>query len=206
MHNPRIPPLRAVITRKVSRTLAVAVALTVGLAACSSGSSAGPSIASLASPAANASASTGGSSIASSQQALLDYAQCMREQGVDMPDPRFGADGRPVFGSLFAGLDTSSPEYQAAYQSCSQYLQGVSFVSDPAQRAEQQARLLAFTQCMRADGIDIPDPQPNPAAGPGGGLFGGSDVDVTSPEYQAAYQACAPLLSGTPTSSATAAP
>lgn len=183
------------------RTVVITVAFSLLVTACSSGSSAEPSIASLASlasPAPSASSASGGSSIADSQQALLDYAQCMREQGIDLPDPQFGSDGRPVYGSLFAGVDTTSSEYTAAQATCSQFLAGVSFISDPAQKTAQQARVLAFAQCMRANGIDIPDPQPNGAGGPGsGGLFGTSDVDVNTAAYQAAYQACVPALSAT---------
>jgi len=196
--------LAAGVRRNVTaRTLAITLALTVGLAACSGGSSTQPSIASLASTAPSAPASSDSSSIADSQQALLDWAQCMREQGFDVKDPQFGSDGLPIFGSLFAGVDTGSAEFTAAQDTCSHFRQGVSFITDPAQKTEMAARQLAFAQCMRAHGIDIPDPDPN-ATGPGSrGLFGGTNVDVNSPAYQAAYQACQSTLT---TPSATAAP
>src|SRR5204862_2850798 len=34
-----------------------------------------------------------GASDAARQQAMLDFASCMREHGVDMPDPKFDSEG-----------------------------------------------------------------------------------------------------------------
>ena len=55
------------------------------------------------------------------QDALLEFARCMREQGVDVPDPT--ATGG-IHG-MFANLDAQSPTVQAAIQQCQQYLAGV---------------------------------------------------------------------------------
>jgi hypothetical protein len=68
----------------------------------------------------------------------------------------------------------------------------------PAPNAsDRYAQVLAYSQCMRAHGItDFPDPQ----AGSGGGfslqLKGGpgSDLDPTSPTFQAAQAACQSLM------------
>ena len=57
-----------------------------------------------------------------------------------------------------------------------------------------QAQALAFAQCMRDHGVDMPDPQFG--GGPGGGgmtiAIGGpdSDIDPGSAEFQAAQEAC----------------
>ncbi len=53
------------------------------------------------------------------QDALLEFARCMREQGVDVPDPT--ADG--IHG-MFAKLDPESPTVKAAIGQCQQYLAG----------------------------------------------------------------------------------
>ena len=57
------------------------------------------------------------------EQAMLDFARCMREHGIDMPDPgegglisRVGADGE---------LDPRSEEFQEAQEACRQHLEGL---------------------------------------------------------------------------------
>jgi len=60
------------------------------------------------------------------------------------------------------------------------------------------AKMLAYTNCMRGHGIpDFPDPTPGPN-GQGGGFSisagPGSDLDPTSPRFEAANRACQPLL------------
>ena len=52
------------------------------------------------------------------QDALLEFARCMREQGVDVPDPT-AAGG---IHAMFAKLDPQSPTVQAAIQQCQEYL------------------------------------------------------------------------------------
>ena len=53
---------------------------------------------------------------------------------------------------------------------------------------------LAYAKCMRANGVNVPDPSPN--GGPAGGGGGGGGAFRTlrnSPNFQAASQACASL-------------
>ena len=57
---------------------------------------------------------------------LLEFAQCMREHGIDMPDPgeggfiqKFsGSDGDSDEDSNFSGPDPESPEFRAAEEAC----------------------------------------------------------------------------------------
>jgi hypothetical protein len=131
------------------------------------------------------------------EQAMLDYAQCLRDNGIDAADPQFGADGRPQPGSegggrgLFgAGVDQDSPEFQAAQTACSGLLAGVQRNTDPEAEAERQAQLLEFAQCMRGEGVDFPDPQLGTGGGPGFGGGGFQDLDFQAPAVQAALQVC----------------
>jgi hypothetical protein len=59
------------------------------------------------------------------------------------------------------------------------------------------AKMEAYSQCMRTHGIaDFPDPTAGPNGGGGFQLKGGpgSDIDPSSPKFQAADKACRPLL------------
>jgi hypothetical protein len=98
------------------------------------------------------------------EEALLDFAQCMRDHGVDMPDPQISEDGSG--GILIeqreggSGMDPESEQFQAAEAECEPILEdGMGAIElDPEQQAEMQERLLEFAQCMRDHGIDMADP------------------------------------------------
>src|ERR671931_1377310 len=51
----------------------------------------------------------------------LRHAQCMRDHGVDFPDPTFGANGRVTL-KLGSGLDPRSAAFQAAEKACGKLL------------------------------------------------------------------------------------
>jgi hypothetical protein len=50
------------------------------------------------------------------KEGALAFAQCMREEGIDMGDPTFLGPGK--FHLDIAGLDTSSPAFIAAQETC----------------------------------------------------------------------------------------
>ncbi|HVV90917.1 MAG TPA: hypothetical protein VHB53_10525 [Solirubrobacterales bacterium] len=50
------------------------------------------------------------------KEGALAFAQCMREEGIDMGDPKFL--GRGKFHLDIAGIDTSSPAFEAAREAC----------------------------------------------------------------------------------------
>lgn len=116
------------------------------------------------------------------QQLLLKYAQCMRDNGVSMPDPVEGEAG-----SLYEGVDQSSTAFQSADAVCGPILQGVVDERDSQSdedQAQQQEEMLALAKCLRDNGIDVPDPVPG-AAKP----FGDS-LDRTDPAVAQALEKC----------------
>jgi predicted small lipoprotein YifL len=52
------------------------------------------------------------------QDAFLEYAACMREHGIDMPDPEFSEDGGGAFQRGGPGMDPDDPEFAAAHEAC----------------------------------------------------------------------------------------
>lgn len=86
---------------------------------------------------------------ANPEQSAVRYAQCMRENGVDIPDP--GSTGALA---LPDGYDRTDPAINAAEQACAQYLPTVG----AEERKANDDRLLALTSCLRENGIDINDP------------------------------------------------
>jgi hypothetical protein len=53
------------------------------------------------------------------QQQMLDLAKCMREHGINMPDPEPGGGIKITKGS---GLNPDDPKFQAAMEACRQYV------------------------------------------------------------------------------------
>lgn len=63
-----------------------------------------------------------GTDLTSFADALLEYAQCMRENGFDLPDPDFtDLAGQGPFG----GIDQNDPDFVAADETCRSVLQGI---------------------------------------------------------------------------------
>ncbi len=179
-----------------------AVAVTLVAAACG-GSASSAGVATLQSAVPAASDPAASAAPVDFQQALLDYTQCLRDNGVDVADPQFGADGRPEFGGAadgggqFGDVDTGSPEFQAAQEACGDLIVGAQRQIDPEGQAERQAQLLVFAECMRDEGIDFPDPQLGTGGGgPGFGGGGFADLDFQSTEVQAALDICRADLGG----------
>jgi hypothetical protein len=119
------------------------------------------------------------------QQLMLKYAQCMRDNGVELPDPVAGKAG-----SLYEGVDQDSPAFRSADAVCAPILQGI--VDDrKADSGENQDEMLALAECLREHGVDVQDPVPG-AEKP----FGDS-LDRTDPAVAQAIEACATPATGT---------
>jgi hypothetical protein len=139
-------------------------------------------------------ASAGGGAVAGStasaepvgdDERRLKFAECMRENGIDMPDPEPGGGGMVRLGD---GVDPQKA--RAAMEQCREHLPngGESRQLDP----EQLENLRKMAQCMRDNGVeDFPDP-------PADGViqFGGGDrnIDPNDPTVRAALQKCQQYL------------
>ncbi len=130
------------------------------------------------------------------QTAVLAYAKCLRSEGFDVPDPNFsqgGGGGGGLF--LGSGINRNDPKFQKAQEKCRPILAAVRPQFNPADRQKFQDAALKFAQCMRKNGVDVPDPDFSGSGGPGGGpgrggLFGGGNIDPSDPKVQAAMQTC----------------
>ncbi len=138
-------------------------------------------------PTASASSGTGDSrpDPVKDQENFLKYAQCMREQGVDMPDPQM--DGGGI--SMMIPQGTDKAKVDAANELCKQHLPngGQPMKADP----EMQEKMRKFAQCMRDNGLpDFPDPDEDGGIRIDGGGPGGGGVDPRSEAFKKAEAAC----------------
>jgi hypothetical protein len=102
--------------------------------------------------------------------------QCLRENGVEVPD-------NPAAG--VAAGDIDADELQAALNGPCKQFQDEAFGSiSEEDRQEMQDRFQKFAQCMRDNGVDVPD-----ITG-GGPPAGGGGIDQDDPDVQAASEKC----------------
>lgn len=112
---------------------------------------------------------------ADTQQAMLDFAACMRDNGVDMADPTFDANGNPQGGirpGADSNVDPRSDEFQAAQDACGDKLAGVQFGGPGGpggfDRTAIQDGLNNFTACLRDQGLQVDDITLGDGPGAGG--------------------------------------
>lgn len=165
------------------RSIAAALLVTGGLAlaACGEDESSG--------------ASNGGDSREQkARDAALKWAECMRGEGIDVPDPQFGEDGK-VQQTMRNQQGVSREKVEAAQEKCQEHRKGA---GGQAPSEEEQAKMreeaLAFAQCMRDHGVDFPDPQFEEG---GGVMFRGRrGVDPNDPDFREAQEACRDKMPG----------
>ncbi|GIR94743.1 MAG: hypothetical protein CM15mP97_0370 [Actinomycetota bacterium] len=123
------------------------------------------------------------------EEGVLDFAQCMREEGINFPDPTFDIDGNPQFDNLEI---ENEEEFESAFENCEDILRNAlpeQFDLDPEVEAALVDASLEFSQCMRDQGIDFPDPKPGEF---GFFAFRDADIDFTSEAVQNAFEICQP--------------
>jgi hypothetical protein len=136
-------------------------------------------------------------------EGALKFSKCMREHGIDMPDPqRVGKGGIKLSGGK---VNFNDPKMKSAQSACQKYMQiGGGETIDPAKRAKLQEAALSYARCMRGQGVNMPDPkiagnggltfQAGPGSGPKSssstGPRGGLGANPDSPKFKAADKAC----------------
>ena len=157
-------------------TLTAAAAAALALAAC--GEDAGSGSGENASPRERA------------QQGALKFARCMRENGVDMPDPQVGDNGLVRIGpgpGQGGPSGPDSPQERRALEACGKHLEEGGEAPDDAAMAKHRDAFVAYARCMREEGVDVPDPSQD------GMVLDARDPDAPdpdSPEFQRADTVC----------------
>lgn len=177
------------------------VALALVAAAC--GGSNDDGVASLEGEAEAANAETDERSF---EESLLGFTQCLREEGLDVPDPEFDEDGNLRFqpgGGAGGDQDIELDDLLEARDACSEFLVGISLSRFGIDQTALEDNLLTYAECMRGEGYDLPDPdlgstlrrilgqgEQNPEGAADIGPFG--DVDFEDPDFIAADAVCRP--------------
>ncbi|MBI4935501.1 MAG: hypothetical protein HY828_16595 [Actinobacteria bacterium] len=118
------------------------------------------------------------------QEQWLQFAQCMRDNGVDMADPTFDADGNLQGGfGPDSGIDFRDDATRTALEACQEIMPaggpGGGGGGPQFDRTEIQESLTEFTACLRDQGLEVDDV--DFGAGPGGAGPGGPPADGSLP-------------------------
>jgi hypothetical protein len=135
-----------------------------------------------------------GSNDRQEREAALNFAECMRGQGIDMPDPQIGEDGT----ILQSRPEGDRNELRAAQRACRRFRSRGGRAPSEEERQEQQEmleRAVAYAECMREEGIDVPDPKIDED---GKNLIGGNGLDRDDPDFSKADETCRSKVSGLP--------
>jgi hypothetical protein len=123
------------------------------------------------------------------REAMLAFAKCMRDQGIDMPDPTF--DGGRVMQR--GPEERVSPEkMRKADQECRKHMEGLEPPElSPEQQQEMKEGALAHAKCMREHGLEnFPDPTFDENGGAQIRIGPGTGLDPDDPKFQAAEKEC----------------
>jgi len=184
------------------RTLGVVAAMIMLLAACSSGETEPTmdTIATLETSTSTTGDTTTTTEAPTLEEVALDFTNCMRDNGIDIPDITFDAEGQPVISaSLAEEFDLLDTEFQTALAACrgifSAAGEGVELQLDPELLAGITDQLNDYAVCMRDNGVETwPDPLPT---------FTGAEIPFpmaemaqafNDPEFPDALEACQDLV------------
>lgn len=101
---------------------------------------------------------------------IVKYAQCMRTQGINMPDPPPGEDSMSI-----NAKGVPQDKLQAALKACKSLRP-----TEPPASAEDLQQMRKMAACLRENGVEVSDPT---AASPGirvGDAPPGKDLDAIS--------------------------
>jgi hypothetical protein len=126
---------------------------------------------------------------ASTEEAGIEFTECLRAHGVEVEDPKPGQKNIEVD----AGND---PTTKKALAACNGKLGTAGQELSSEEGEEFREGALALAHCFREQGIEMGDPE---FLGPGKFHLDIEGIDTNSPAFEAAQEACAnklPELSG----------
>ncbi|WP_370614649.1 hypothetical protein [Mumia sp. Pv 4-285] len=124
----------------------------------------------------------------SDDEKALEFAACMRENGVPMEDPKPSEDGKGPRITIKSekGSGPSQATVEKAMEACRKLAPGDGRPHKPTE--EQLEKMREFAACMREHGVDMPDPKAD-----GGPMLQRFEDDEST---RKAMEACADLQPG----------
>jgi hypothetical protein len=174
------------------RLIGPAAVLFALLTACGATGSNGNKVASLADPTASSSAQQA-SDGKTDEDKIREFTKCMRDHGVDIPEPTQAPHGGSTNGGkggtgiVVQGNGGDNDKINKANDACKSLLPNGG--QPPKVDAQQLDEMRKMAQCMREHGANVPDPDPNNP----GIMVDPKDGQQIDPQVmEKAAKACAP--------------
>jgi hypothetical protein len=164
-------------TRIIVAALGAAALL---LGGCGAKADDGSKVASISTPPKSGGPAAADNSGKSDEDKMRDFAKCMREHGVDMPDPKMSPDGKGMSIAIQGGDGADRSKVDAAQNACKHLMPNGGEMKPPS--AEELDKMRKEAKCMREHGVDMPDPDPT---GKGAMRVGGENDDPKKVEEAA---------------------
>jgi hypothetical protein len=165
-----------------TRIAVAALGTALLLGGCGAQPDAGSKVASISTPPTAGGPTAADNSGKSDEDKMRDFAKCMREHGVDMPDPKPAGDGKGMSIAI-QGEGADRGKIDAAQNACKHLMPNGGEMKPPS--AEELDKMRKQAKCMREHGVDMPDPDPT---GKGGMRIGGPGDDPK--KFEEAAKAC----------------
>lgn len=165
-----------------TRIFVAALGAALLLGGCGAKGDDGSKVASISTPPKPGGPTAADNSGKSDEDKMRDFAKCMREHGVDMPDPKPAGDGGGMAITL-GGDGADRGKIDAAQNACKHLMPNGGEMKPPS--AEELDKMRKDAKCMRDHGIDMPDPDPS---GKGATRIGGPGDDPK--KFEDAAKAC----------------
>ena len=137
------------------------------------------------------------------EEITTSFAECLRSEGIDVPDPELNADGTVNMMAFRQSLTNDpnfnfqNPRTRQSMQKCVPILQTASFAGQRTQEdeIELQDNLLEMAECLRGAGLDVGDPDFSEGRG---GAFRSmvADLDLDRDSLQLAMSECSEIIFG----------
>jgi hypothetical protein len=89
---------------------------------------------------------------------MMAFAQCMRDEGIELLDPGVDADGNVQKPELAEGFEASKEKWTAADAVCGELLEGITFGKERVDMSEVVDQYVALATCLRERGFEVDDP------------------------------------------------
>ena len=92
---------------------------------------------------------------------LMAFTQCMRDQGIELKDPKVDSNGNIQPPEPVDPSKISPEQLRKAFPNCQEHLEGLTFGGERPDISELIDQLVEVTTCLREKGFDVDDPTAN---------------------------------------------
>ncbi len=122
------------------------------------------------------------------EAALLEFTQCMRDEGLQLQDPVVDSDGNVQRPQPIEGFTATREQFNVGFEVCGSHLEGITLGTNRPDETELADNFFALAECLREQGLDVDDPDTSLPGGGGRQML--SELDFDDPKVQAALEEC----------------